>query len=279
MLDPKNPATENQHRSLAPVIVDWDAVRDELEGARVSSVINGEAWWGINSGAKKSLDTPESYLGKAVASGRTEVKALHTVSEITYDPSSKLYTVTAVHTDEAYNTLETLKFMTPNLIMSAGSIGTTKLLLRARDRGTLPNLNGHVGTLFSNNGNTGGFAFVKPGTTGPANELKQGGPAGVKILDTSVPTQPDRAREPAAAAPDALPVRPAAPALLRRGRSHRHRRADADRHVHLRQGQRHRHAELAGRRGAQRVDPLLRHLVEVPRLPRHRSRTARRRRC
>jgi cholesterol oxidase len=190
VLDPKNKATENQHRSLAPVIVDWDAVRDELEGARVPSAINGEAWWGINSGAKKSLDTPESYLGKAVASGRTEVKALHTVSEISYDPSSKLYTVTAVQTDEAYNTLATLKFLTPNLIMSAGSIGTTKLLLRARDKGTLPNLNGHVGTLFSNNGNTGGFAFVKPGTTGPANELKQGGPAGVKVLDTSVPNNP-----------------------------------------------------------------------------------------
>lgn len=189
-LDPKKAQTENNHRSFAPVIADWDAVRDEIEGVRVASVINGEAWWGINSGAKKSLDTSEAYLGKAIASGRTEVRPLHTVSEILYDATSKLYTVTAVHTDEAYNTLETITFKTPNLIMAAGSLGTTKLLVRARAKGALPNLNSFVGTRFSNNGNTGGFAFVKPGTTGPANELKQGGPAGVKILDTSVPGQP-----------------------------------------------------------------------------------------
>lgn len=190
-LDPKkHPETENNHRSYAPVIVDWDAVRDEIDGARVPAVINGEAWFGINSGAKKSLDTSDAYLGKAVATGRTEVRPLHTVSEITYDAASKLYTVTAVHTDEAYNTIETLTFKTPNLIMSAGSLGTTKLLVRARAKGALPNLNSAIGTRFSNNGNTGGFAFVKPGTTGPANELKQGGPAGVKILDTSVAGNP-----------------------------------------------------------------------------------------
>ncbi|HKP60248.1 MAG TPA: GMC family oxidoreductase N-terminal domain-containing protein [Polyangiales bacterium] len=188
-LDKKNAASENNHRSYAPVIVDWDAVRDEIEGVRVPSVINGEAWWGINSGAKKSLDTSEAYLGRAVATGNTEVRPLHTVSQILYDATNKLYSVTVVHTDEAYNTLETLTFKTPNLIMAAGSLGTTKLLVRAKAKGALPNLNSYVGTRFSNNGNTGGFAFVKS-ATGPANELKQGGPAGVKILDTSVPGQP-----------------------------------------------------------------------------------------
>lgn len=75
-LDPNNAATLNQHRSYAPVIVDWEAVRDEIEGVRVASAINGEAWWGINSGAKKSLDTSEAYLGQAVASGHTEVRPL-----------------------------------------------------------------------------------------------------------------------------------------------------------------------------------------------------------
>jgi cholesterol oxidase len=189
-LDPKNAQTLNNHRSFAPVIADWDAVRDEIEGVRVASVINGESWWGINSGAKKSLDTSEAYLGRAVATGHTEVRALHTVSEILYDATNKLYTVKVVQTDEAYNTLATLTLQTPNLIMAAGSLGTTKLLVRARAKGGLPNLNTFVGTRFSNNGNTGGFAFLKPGTTGPTNELKQGGPAGVKILDTSVPGQP-----------------------------------------------------------------------------------------
>lgn len=189
--DTRGPETQTSHRSIPPVIADWDAVRDEIAGVRVPSVINGEAWWGINSGAKKSVDTDASYLGRAIATGQTTVKALHTVSDISYDPQTSLFTVTAVQTDEAYNTIATLEFKTPNLIMAAGSLGTTKLLVRARERGSLANLNSHVGTRFSNNGNTGGLAFVWPSAVvdqlGP---LPQGGPAGIKVFDGNDPANP-----------------------------------------------------------------------------------------
>jgi cholesterol oxidase len=68
--------------------------------------------------------------------------------------------------------------------MAAGSLGTTKLLVRARDTGALPLLNQFVGTRWSTNGNTAHLRIVKQGT------LPQGGTAGVKITDFAQPATP-----------------------------------------------------------------------------------------
>ncbi|MDB4985059.1 MAG: cholesterol oxidase [Myxococcaceae bacterium] len=183
--DPSDPTTLTFGRTLAPVLIDWNKVREETTGARVPSVIKGEAWWGTNSGARKSLNTPQGYLGRAVATGKVTVKALHTVSDISYDTQKSLYVVQVVHTDESYNTLETLTFTTPKLILAAGSLGTTKLLVRARDTGKLPKLNADVGTRWSTNGNMAHLHLT--GTTKP---LPQGGPAGIKLTDFREPTNP-----------------------------------------------------------------------------------------
>ena len=183
--DPSIPSTLTFGKSFTPVIVDYAKVRDEINGTRVPSAIRGEVWWGVNSGAKKSLDMPEGYLGRALQTGNVTLKALHTVTDIEFDKKSKLYTVTAVATDEAYHVLETQQFTTKTLIMAAGSIGTTKLLVHARDTGALPNLNEHVGTRWSSNGNTGLLRFVTSGTPAP-----QGGTGGVKITDFAKPGVP-----------------------------------------------------------------------------------------
>jgi cholesterol oxidase len=182
--DPNDPSTLTFGKTFTPVIADYDKIRDEIAGTRVASAIRGEVWWGMNSGAKKSLDMPEGYLGRALASGHVELRALHTVTDIEYDAGTKLYTVTAVATDEDYEVLATEQFTTRTLIMAAGSIGTTKLLVHARDTGALPDLNAHVGTRWSTNGNTGHLRFAKAGF------LPQGGPAGVKITDFAQPGNP-----------------------------------------------------------------------------------------
>jgi cholesterol oxidase len=182
--DPSVPSTLTFGKSFTPVILDYDKVREEIAGTRVASAINGEVWWGINSGAKKSLDMPEGYLGRALATGHVELKALHTVTDVEYDPSTKLYTVTAISTDEAYNVLATEQYSARFLLMAAGSIGTTKLLVHARDTGALPLLNAHVGTRWSSNGNTGHLRFASAGF------LPQGGTGGVKITDFAAPGNP-----------------------------------------------------------------------------------------
>jgi cholesterol oxidase len=162
---------------LLPLAVDWNAVRDELAGRRVPSVSIGEAWLGANSGAKRSLDKPDHYLGLALASGLAQVLALHSVTRIHFDPRSERFTLDVIRTDVDYRELERVTLRTRHLIMAAGSIGTTKLLVRARDRGDLPELNAHVGTRWSSNANCNAFRFV------PKAHASQGGPAGVGLVN------------------------------------------------------------------------------------------------
>lgn len=70
------------------------------------------------------------------------------------------------------------------MILAAGSIGTTKLLVRARERGDLPALNAHVATRWSSNGNANSFRIISDSVA------PQGGPAGVKIVNYDDPTNP-----------------------------------------------------------------------------------------
>lgn len=182
--NPEVPETATFGRAFAPVMVDWETVREEIGGGRTPGFLSGEVWFGNNSGAKKSLDKEGAYLGKALSTGFVELKALHTVTGITFDERNRLYTVSAIQTDEDYNILDKLTFTTRNLILAAGSIGTTKILVRARDRGDLPRLNEHVGTLWNNNGNTSHLRFASDGYIG------QGGPAGVKLTDFREPGNP-----------------------------------------------------------------------------------------
>jgi cholesterol oxidase len=177
-------ATKLRGTVLPPLAVDWDAVRDELAGRRAPSAILGEAWWGLNSGAKRSLDKPDHYLGLAIATGKAQVKALHTVTRIRFDPRSELFTLDVICSDEDYRELERFSLTTRHVIMSAGSLGTTKLLVRARDTGDLPELNAHVGTRWSSNGNCNAFRFVGTGAA------SQGGPAGIKLVNYDDPRNP-----------------------------------------------------------------------------------------
>ncbi len=167
--------------SKLDMIMDWDIVREELAGTRAPSAIKGEAWWGINSGAKFSLDRENNYLGLAEATGSVEIKPLHTVTDISFDETTDLYTVMVMRTNVDYDPQERITITTPNLIVSAGSLGTTKLMMKAKHTGQLPRLNDHVGTLWSNNGNTATLRVVKD------SRVNQGGPAGWKSTDFDDP--------------------------------------------------------------------------------------------
>lgn len=170
--------------SLMPMIVDWDKVREELSGQRVASVIDGEVWFGNNSDAKNSLDKSNNYIGLAEATGNVDVRPLHTVKSISYDPAARLYTLKVTETDIEYWPLTEITVTTPNLIVSAGSIGTTKLMMHAKYKGELPNLNEDVGTLWSNNGNTAIARVVKD------SKVSQGGLSGTKSTNFDDPNAP-----------------------------------------------------------------------------------------
>jgi cholesterol oxidase len=161
--------------SLLEGAVDWNIVRQELAGRRVPSVIVGEGVYGINSGAKNSLD--RNYLAMAEATGRVSIRTLHIVTDIAQERDNR-FTVICNVIDLTGQVVSKKIFICESLFLAAGSMGTSKLLVRAKAKGTLPNLNDDIGKDWGNNGDN---LFLRIGLkkTGKI----QGGFAGASAFD------------------------------------------------------------------------------------------------
>jgi cholesterol oxidase len=133
-----------------PAAMDWDLVRDEIAGKISPSVIAGEAVHGVNSGAKITLD--RTYLGFAESTGLLDVRTLHQVKSIGMDADGR-YTLEVEEMDEYGQVIRIRPMICDYLFLNGGVMGTTELLLKAREEGTLPWLNEQVGAGFGNNGN------------------------------------------------------------------------------------------------------------------------------
>lgn len=169
---------------LAHMGIDFAVVQQEIDGTRVPSAIAGQSWYGLNSGAKLSVD--RNYLAMAEAYGNVEILPLHEVLSIEELPSyfSKhgkgrpLYLVSAMEINVNGEVLRRRHFVCQYLFLAAGSIGTTKLLLRAKATGTLRRLGREVG---QNWAGTGDFFVVRAGL--PDNNAGTGGPCGHFIME------------------------------------------------------------------------------------------------
>ncbi len=157
-----------------PVAMNWDLVRAELTGEEAEQVVLGEYLYGLNSGAKHSID--RGYLQMAEETGRVEVRPQHQVVAVAEDPSGG-YRATVERIDEHGEVLETLTIAADLMFLAAGSMNTTKLLLRARRDGTLPNLGDGVGEGWGNNG----LHILERGDVPEDTGLLQGGPACIFI--------------------------------------------------------------------------------------------------
>jgi cholesterol oxidase len=153
--------------------VDWDIVRDEIAGLRVPSAIAGQSFYGLNSGAKRSLD--QNYLRRAEETGRVEILPLSNVAAIERGNGGR-YVVTVFRlSDEGEIVGAPRRLVCKYLFLAAGSIGTTSLLVRARATGALPALNDHVGRHWGANGDIpvirGGLPPTNAGTGGPGGHF------------------------------------------------------------------------------------------------------------
>jgi len=127
---------------------DYGYMEQELDAKVPLSALGGEAGFGNNHG-KKSLD--KTYLAEALASGRLTIHSLHVVKRITMNPSGG-YVVQVDNIDTKGAVLASKEFTCTHLFIGAGSMATSELLVRARERGDLPNLNAAVGTKWGPNG-------------------------------------------------------------------------------------------------------------------------------
>jgi cholesterol oxidase len=156
--------------------VDWDIVRDEIAGVRVPSAIAGQSFYGLNSGAKRSLD--RNYLAQAEATGRVEILTQHNVAAIERGSGGR-YVVTAWRlSDEGEVLGAPRRLVCKYLFLAAGSVGTTSLLVRARATRALPALNDAIGQHWAANGDIPVIRGLLPRTNAGT-----GGPGGHFILE------------------------------------------------------------------------------------------------
>jgi cholesterol oxidase len=168
-------AAELPHR-LIDIAVDWDIVRQEIAGTKVASAIIGEVTYGINSGAKNSVD--RNYLVQAENTGFVEILPLHVATEITEVPGIG-YRVTYNQINESGETIATNSITCRYLFLAAGSMGTSALLVKAKAKGMLPRLNNFVGKGWAGNGDTLATRSGLPTPTNPG----QGGPGGAYVIE------------------------------------------------------------------------------------------------
>ncbi len=133
-----------------PLAVDWNACR-----------LVAECEFGCRFGAKRSLDA--TYLAKARTLGaeiRTGLRA------ITVEPAPGGYRVSLASVPDRRRSTLTARVV----VLAAGTLGTTELLLRARDQHrTLPRLSSRLGERFSGNGDFIGAIVGTPGPIDPSH--------------------------------------------------------------------------------------------------------------
>jgi cholesterol oxidase len=126
---------------------DFAYMEQEEAGKVPKSALGFEGGFGNNHG-KKSLD--KNYLADAVGTGLVTIRSMHGVKKIEREPDGT-YLVTVEEIDVQGHVLRRYAIGCEHLFLAGGSMGTTDMLVRARDTGALPELNAAVGTSWSAN--------------------------------------------------------------------------------------------------------------------------------
>ncbi|RZI82443.1 MAG: GMC family oxidoreductase [Rubrivivax sp.] len=166
-----------------PMPIDWNYALAELRGEMAPSYTNGDCALGVNNGGKHSVDV--TYIEQALATGNVTVAAQHNVTSIARARNGA-WTIYADRTDETGTVLERKVITAKTLILSAGTINTSKLLVRAKARGDITGLPDGVGQGYGTNGDQ---IYV---WTNDAEDFgtSQGGPVVYGSKEWGDPSQP-----------------------------------------------------------------------------------------
>jgi cholesterol oxidase len=134
--------------SKIPMPIDWNFALRELAGEMKPSYTNGDCALGVNNGGKHSVDV--TYIAAAEATGRVTVETLHHVTDVARAKDGR-WQIFVDRIDTTGKVLEN-KIITANaLVMAAGSLNTTRLLVRASAKGLITNMPDGLGTNWGTN--------------------------------------------------------------------------------------------------------------------------------
>lgn len=134
---------------FVPDVYDWDYMKQEALGTVPKSALAGEILYGNNYG-KKSLQ--KTYLAQAASTGRVTISPLHKVTSVA-PASGGGYTVVIDQINTNGDSTTTKTVTADRVFFAAGSVGTSKLLVKLKATGALPGLNSEIGQGWGDNGN------------------------------------------------------------------------------------------------------------------------------
>lgn len=149
--------------------IDWNYAIAENHGRMRRSYTIGDTLFGVNNGGKHSIDA--TYLRQAEATGRVTVATQHEVTSIARGRDGK-WIVNVSRTDKFGRVVGRKVYTTKALILAAGSLNTSKLLVKAKRTGAISNLPDGVGHGWGTNGDR---TFSWTGITADLG-VPQGGP-------------------------------------------------------------------------------------------------------
>ncbi|MDJ0467358.1 GMC oxidoreductase [Rhodococcoides fascians] len=128
--------------SKIPMPIDWNFALDETRGVMAPSYTDGSGAFGVNNGGKHSVDV--TYIAAAEATGLATVATQHDVTSVERRDDGR-WTVYVDRIDSDGTVLENKVLTAGALIMAAGSLNTTKLLVRADATGAISDLPDQLG--------------------------------------------------------------------------------------------------------------------------------------
>ncbi|WP_432097616.1 GMC oxidoreductase [Streptomyces sp. bgisy100] len=135
--------------TFVPNVYDFGHMEREDAGQAPASALAAEVIYGNNHG-KRTLD--RTYLAAALGTGKVTIETLHRVRAVRREADGT-YVLSVDRIDERGSVVATREIGCRHLFLGAGSLGTTELLLRARETGALPALSPRIGTGWGTNGN------------------------------------------------------------------------------------------------------------------------------
>ncbi|MCO5249591.1 MAG: FAD-binding protein [Chitinophagales bacterium] len=129
--------------------IDFDIVRGEIEGRIKKSSVSGDLLYGVNSGAKNSVD--RNYIPAAVGTGKMTVETMSKVRYIEQLEDGR-YEVLIDRINDQGKTIKSDVLRCTYLFVTAGVVGTNGIFLRSQKEGGLANLE-HIGEHIGTNGN------------------------------------------------------------------------------------------------------------------------------
>jgi cholesterol oxidase len=127
----------------------FDYMRQEEAGKVPRSALDFEQQFGNNYGRFGSVD--QTYIASALATGKVHLQALTEVTGVRRERSGE-YVVSTRQIDRWGHEVGRDELGCGRLFLSAGVLGTTEILLRARETGTLADLSDEIGRGYGNNG-------------------------------------------------------------------------------------------------------------------------------